>query len=359
MKRAGVREIAIAAGVSIGTVDRALNGRKEINPRTRERILAIAEKLGYEPNPSARALSVRRASVRIAVCIPEQIENFYAPLWQGIQDEVRRFRHAGVELEYRPVKSLQSDQTRVLRALLNSGSNGLIVTPGDPAATAPLIDEAESVHDMRVICVASDDSRSRRSSAVSVEPRMNGMLAADLMANFLPTCSRVAIVTGMLATEDHARKVEGFSQVFASTCTAGEIVDVIEGHEDHRETLRKCKDLLRRQSDLAGVYVTTANSIPVCRAVADLRLAGKLKVVATDLFPEVAPFIRNGTVAAVIHQRPYRQGQMAARLLLDHFLNFQPLPSAQYLNPAIVMRSNLALFAEAVAPRPEAPSNTV
>ena len=163
MKRAGVREIAIAAGVSIGTVDRALNGRSEISPKTRDRILEIARKLGYEPNPAARALSVRRASVRIAVCIPEQIEYFYAPLWQGIQDEVRRFRHAGIEIEYRPVKSLQSDQTRTLRDLLDSGLNGLIVTPGEPAAIAPLIDEAESVHNVRVICVASDDSQSRRS----------------------------------------------------------------------------------------------------------------------------------------------------------------------------------------------------
>ncbi len=348
MKRAGIREIAIAAGVSIGTVDRALNGRKEINPKTRERILDIARNLGYEPNPAARALSVRRSALRIAVCIPEQIEYFYAPLWRGIQDEVRRFRHAGVEIEYRPVKSLQSDQTQAIRDLLDSGLNGLIVTPGEPAAIASLLDEAETVRDVRVVCVASDDSQSRRSSAVSVEPRMNGMLAADLMANFLPPCSRVAVVTGMLATEDHARKIEGFSQVFPSSCTGGEIVEIIEGHEDFDETLSKCKQLLQH-CDLAGLYVSTANSIPVCRALADLRLAGRLKVVATDLFPEVAPFIRNGTVAAVIHQRPYRQGQIAARLLLDHFLNSQPLPGAQYLNPAIVMRSNLALFPEAAA----------
>ncbi len=349
MKRIGVREIASAAGVSIGTVDRALNGRKEVNAQTRDRVLEIARKLGYEPNAAARALSGRRPAVRIGVCIPKEIQCFYAPLWQGIEDEVRRFRHAGVEIDYRPVKSLQSDQRRTLRKMLDSGLNGLIVTPGEPAAIAPIIDEAEGERGVRVICVATDDSQSKRSSAVSVEPRMNGMLAADLMANFLPPCSRVAVLTGMLTTEDHARKIEGFSQVFPSSCTGGEIVKVIEGHDDYDETLRKCRDLLRRQPAISGFYVSTANSIPLCRALVELRLAGKLKVVATDLFPEVAQFIRNGTVAAVIHQRPYRQGQIAARLLLDHFLNSQPLPKAQYLNPAIVMRSNLPLFAEATA----------
>ena len=118
MKRVGVREIASAAGVSIGTVDRALNGRKEVNAQTRDRILEIARKLGYEPNAAARALSGRRPAIRIGVCIPR-------------------------EIDYRPVKTLQSDQRRTLRKLLNSGLNGLFVTPGEPAAIAPIIDEAE------------------------------------------------------------------------------------------------------------------------------------------------------------------------------------------------------------------------
>ncbi len=67
MRSIGVREIAAAANVSIGTVDRALNGRKEINEKTRLKVLRIARKLGYEPNPAARALSIGRAALRIGV----------------------------------------------------------------------------------------------------------------------------------------------------------------------------------------------------------------------------------------------------------------------------------------------------
>ena len=62
MKPAGVHDIARLAKVSIGTVDRALHGRPGISLATRERILRIARKVGYTPNPTARALSVRRSS---------------------------------------------------------------------------------------------------------------------------------------------------------------------------------------------------------------------------------------------------------------------------------------------------------
>ncbi len=41
-KSIGIKEIAAAAGISIGTVDRALHNRAGVNPKTRSRILKIA-----------------------------------------------------------------------------------------------------------------------------------------------------------------------------------------------------------------------------------------------------------------------------------------------------------------------------
>ena len=54
MGRVGIQEIARLAKVSIGTVDRALHGRKRISERTRKRILRIAHEVGYRPNLAAR-----------------------------------------------------------------------------------------------------------------------------------------------------------------------------------------------------------------------------------------------------------------------------------------------------------------
>jgi hypothetical protein len=45
-------------------------------------------------------------------------------------------------------------------------------------------------------------------------------------------------------------------------------------------------------------------------------------------------------------RRPYRQGQLAVRLIVDHFVAGTELPTVRYLNPAIVMCSNLKLFHE-------------
>jgi len=358
-RRIGVRELARLAHVSIGTVDRALNGRKEVSAKTRERVLRLARQHGYKPDANARALSLGRSHMAVAVCIPREIHFFYDQLRDGILDEAAQYRHLGLDIRYEPVTELgAAEMVGVVARLIKTGIQALILTPGNPVQLAPLIDEAERDRNIRVVCVASDDSLSNRSTAISVEPRMNGMLAAELIAGFVPPASRVAVFTGSLSTEDHAKKVGGFYEVFPKDCPGGKVVDVVEGHENEAKTLEICAALLRKEPKLAGLYVSTVNCLPVCRALQEAGRAGKVRVVATDLFAEAVPYFRNHTISASIYQRPYRQGQLAVRLIVDHLIAGAELPTVRYLNPAIVMRSNLKLFREVARLRPERESGT-
>ena len=54
---ATIRDVAKAAGTSIGTVSRAFNGYRDINTETKERIFSVAHQLGYSPNINAKSLS--------------------------------------------------------------------------------------------------------------------------------------------------------------------------------------------------------------------------------------------------------------------------------------------------------------
>jgi LacI family transcriptional regulator len=344
-KRRGIHQIAHLARVSIGTVDRALHGRPGINPSTRQKILRIASQIGYSPNLAARALSIAKANVRIGVCIPREIHFFYDQMWRGILDEERRSSHLGIQFVHRPVHSLGEHDTDAVQQLVEESVEGIILTAGNPAGLTPFINEAET-RGTRVLCVSTDAPQSRRSCIVCVDPKLNGGLAGELMAKIIPPNSGVAIVAGMLSAEDHRKKADGFAQALPKYSSGSEIVAVIEGHEDESESFEKTYELLGRFPDLAGLYVNTVNCLPVCQALERRGLAGKVRLVATDLFPEMATHLEKGTITASIYQHPFRQSQIAVRLLADNLANKIDLPPNVYLSPGVIMASNFHLFRE-------------
>jgi LacI family transcriptional regulator len=342
--------IAELARVSIGTVDRALHGRGGIKESTRQRVLQVARQIGYTPNLAARSLAVAKAGARIGVCMPREIHFFYDQLWSGVLDESRALAQLGIQLVNRPVQVLGEGDTEAFKALVQSGVDGIILTAGNPRALTPLVDDAEE-KGIPVVCVSTDAPESRRSCVVCVEPRLNGCLVGELMGKFVPSGSHVAVVAGMLSAEDHRKKTDGFSESFPRHCQGGKIVSVIEGHEDEAESFQKTYDLLRRVPDLAGLYVNTVNCLPVCRALAALNLAGKVKLITTDLFAEMSPFFESGTITASIYQQPHRQGQIAVQLMAGNLTNEAKFPPSVHLSPGVVMSSNLHLFREMRHPK--------
>jgi LacI family transcriptional regulator len=345
MKRAGIYQIAELAGVSIGTVDRALHGRSGISETTRKRVLRIARRLSYKPHPAARILSVGRANLRIGVCIPEEIRFFYDQIRAGIYDEAQRVDGLGVAIVYCPVPSLGEGERERISELLAEGVNALILTPGNPKSVTPLIDKAER-RNVHVVCITTDAAESRRTTFIGVDPELSGRLAAELMSKFVSPGSEVAVITGMLTTEEHRLKSEGFQSGFEKDCRGGKIAAVLEAHESEDESYRKTCRLISDHRELKGIYVSTVNCLPVCRALKDNKMEGRIQLITTDLFPKMTPYFKRGTIRASIYQDPYLQGRTAVRVLADFLLNGTEIPRTHFLNPGIVLRTNLALFRE-------------
>src|ERR1700755_28954 len=66
---AKIADVAARAGVGVATVSRVLNGRANVRPDTRDKVLEAIEALKYRPSPTARNLSLRRTHV-IGVVVP-------------------------------------------------------------------------------------------------------------------------------------------------------------------------------------------------------------------------------------------------------------------------------------------------
>jgi DNA-binding LacI/PurR family transcriptional regulator len=96
MKRPTIADVARQAGVTKAAVSFALNGQPGVSAATRERILAIADEVGFKPSSAARALSDGRSGAfGLIIDKPARtlgIEPYFTQLISGIQDELSQ-RH--------------------------------------------------------------------------------------------------------------------------------------------------------------------------------------------------------------------------------------------------------------------------
>ena len=86
------KELARICGVSIGTIDRALNNRGEINAETREKVLRIARDLGYRPHLVARSLKTGR-TMTVGVVVFDLDNRFFAQLVNAAEHAARESRY--------------------------------------------------------------------------------------------------------------------------------------------------------------------------------------------------------------------------------------------------------------------------
>src|SRR3954468_16597163 len=83
--RATIRQVASAAGVSIATVSRVLNGRPDVAPQTREAVLRVVRDHGFSTNRNARALSGGRTGL-VGVTLPVVQGGYFSSILAGVTE---------------------------------------------------------------------------------------------------------------------------------------------------------------------------------------------------------------------------------------------------------------------------------
>lgn len=89
MENVNIKDLAQALGLSTSTVSRAFRGNSDISPKTKERILALAKEMNYQPNHYASNLREQKSKT-IAVIVPELANNFFSQAINGIEKIARK-----------------------------------------------------------------------------------------------------------------------------------------------------------------------------------------------------------------------------------------------------------------------------
>lgn len=348
---AGIKNIAKALKVSIGTVDRALHDRPGVSEKTKARVLQMANQMGYKPNLAAQALKLNR-KLSIGTVLPKHISHFFDPLRNGIRAAAAAMVGTQVNLNFHEYPRLGVGDVEAVENALQHHYDGIIFLPGDTRKFDPLIRKV-SRSGTAMMCVGSDAPNTDRVGSVATHAYVSGAIAAELLTHKLPRKANVAVFSGELFTLDHAEKLRGFAATIAVQAPHLTLLPALESHERPKEAYRQAMTLMRSKDRPDGLYLSTANSMPVLQALDELGLLGKVQVVTTDLFQELVPLIEFGKILATMYQRPYTQGKVAFESLIAYLMQENaPHPTIR-LAPHVIFRSNLSLFTNQLTDREE------
>lgn len=396
--RVTIKDIALLAGVSSGTVHRALYGKKGVGEEVRARVLAIARQQGFTLNTAASAL--KRGPLRIAACFPApqgEDRYFYTDVWQGLRDYFAE--EAALNLTLLEYPFAEGGQAAALAAAMGqtadeAGAAALTGTarPARPAdapapagAAGPAADAPETAAPAQIgtasqaapapqrpdglltLGLASTDPAPRallqrcgeqglpvvlacddapgcpRLACVQANYDTIGRLGAELLSSQLPANSTVLLLAGDAATPSHLGVARGFAAYLAEQKAPLRLIE-LPGYRGTAALQTSLARLLTETPVAGALSVNSRGSVLLAQAIQAAGLAGKIRLVGSDLFPENIAAMRAGVMHNILYKNPRQQAYQAARLLVQHLLRPDappPAPAETEVEAQVLFRSGL------------------
>jgi LacI family transcriptional regulator len=305
-RRATIRDIARAAGVSKSTVSLVLNGSELVKPATRARVAEAMQALGYVYNRGAARLRGGGNSI-IGMVINDLANPFYTELAIGIE---RACQRADVVPFIANTAESAVRQAQVIRSMREHGAAGLILAPAldtDPAQLDALTGTLPVVFAMRWL-------RGARGSAVVPDNRAGARTAtAHLLALGHRRIAFLGGIPGMLVRSERQQGYRDALRAAGIAWDAALVADARPTREGGRTALAQV--LALSDPPTACLAYNDVVAIGIVNALAERgRAAGRdFAVVGFDDIAEARQMAPPLTTVAVDGEG---LGERAARLLL-------------------------------------------
>lgn len=338
-----IKDIAALAGVSRGTVDRALNDRGGVNREVAERIKRIAAEQGYKTNRAALALAARKKPITIGVIFPSEGNAFYDDVISGLEAAEAEFRDSGLSVLLKTMRGYSEDvQIALMDELLQEGVQALVIaTINSKRITAKV--NALVKKGIPVITANTDLEKSKRLCYVGTDYEKSGRIAAGLLGLVSDTYPlNTVIITGSIQVLGHNQRISGIHAAARQNYPFIQILDIYETYDDLERAYSVTQEILQKYPQLDAIYMTAGGVAGACRAIVDAGMSGKIRLLTHDNTSESRPYLEAGVISATICQDPYRQGYLPVKLLFDYFLDKQaPSQERMYTQNDILIRENL------------------
>ena len=329
-----IQDIAERAGVSRGTVDRVLHNRGRVDREVADRVLQIAEELGYRTKAQKKAgLSAGGPAGpgmkhrRIGVVTQLSGASFMLSIRKGLEDAREEAKAYGVSVVIRECSGVDGEQQcEALRELEKLGIDALAIMPVECDSVREHLRRIIRENGIEVITFNTDIVGTGRLAFIGMDNRQGGRVAAGLLGLLMRGTGSVIGVTGSFSNSTSLLRIDGFTEELSRSFPGIAMAGVTVSMDSREEVAGILRNALHSHPDLGGILMVSSGQLgirdaledPEVRDILQVRPDGKRPyIVIYDLTPRNRMLMEENIVDFVIDQDGYHQGQRAVMTLVS------------------------------------------
>lgn len=299
-RRPTIRDVARAAGVSVSTVDRALNGRMTVREDTLRRIAEAAHRVGYH----GRGLF----NLRLDTAVPERRFGFILlkekqEFYQNFRREIEAAVTARTDIRgHAVIRFAQSQSPEEFAGLLRDLGDrvdAIAAIAVNHRSLDQVVQELRS-RGVPTFSVLNDFAQGIRRNYIGLNNIKIGRQAAWTITRTCPVPGKLAIFVGGNRWHGHDLREVGFRAFLRDSAPGFKVLDTLVNLETRQLTYEATLDLLHRHRDLRGIYVAGGGMEGAIAAVRETRAPEQLALVVNELTAESRAGLLDGYVRMVI-----------------------------------------------------------
>lgn len=285
-RRPTINDVAKAAGVSVATVDRVLNGRQRVREETARRVSEAAGRIGYHATRLIeQRLRVDLPERRLGVVLQKERQPFYRSFAEAVENAIRCAPHirGRAVVEFARSQAPKELSERLLE--LGGRVDALAATAVNHHHVTAAVAELRAAG-VPTVALLSDFAPGERAHYLGLNNLKVGRIAAWMIATAVREPAKIAVFVGGHRWHGHDLREVGFRAFFREHHAQFTVLDTMVNLETRELTYEATLDLLARHPDLRGIYVAGGGMEGAIAALREVRLPGDIALVVNESTPQ-------------------------------------------------------------------------
>lgn len=321
-KKIRIKDIAVMAGVSTGTVDRILHNRGNVSESARVAVEKTLKEVNYKPNIHISGLSLKR-KYKIVITTPlAQQGEYWESIRYGTQRAMEEYESIKVDCVFLPYNQYDIYSCRhTFNLVLSEEADAVIIGPTFKQETLSF---ANKLNDRGIPYVFVDSMMEETSPLAyfSSNHLMCGYLMCKLISYITSKDAGIGILQALRVGGESANttilRKQGFDNYYAENNMSNPIFripfSVLEPEKNDELMYNFFKN-----NYLGGIVVLNSRGSVIANYLAENKIKD-IKMVCVDATEPNIQAVKKGEIDFLIGQKPQYQGFMAMKTLIEYLI---------------------------------------